>query len=442
MRMFVLVALTLALAAQQGLPGLPFKAGPADLVLALAVAAGGIAVLRRRGRGVWSWPPVCVSAFAAVILTAGITARLADPSVSMLKEGLQAMEICLAGWLAWAWLIGGEVRHARTAAAVLVAVTAIEAIAVLGGLFLAGDRFHGGFLTADRNGFAMPAMTGLPLAAALAAMARRPVVRAAACAAIVLLVCATTAAGALVGGVAGVIVVALIHPDRRRLLAPGAALLAGLILTAALPVTRQMAASSIAVHPRDNRLLRELSDADEARLTAFHETYRQWFDDGTALRYRRWGYALHHAAASPRSLIIGSGPGSFNTALKPWAAADGKPPVNTNETMLFNLAADEPGSFGAWWVMLVETGLAGVLALAGLLGAPLAAAVRAARRGSALHAGAAGSLIALLIVCIFHSPFVTGMNLAVMLVIYLAVMPAEAAPAGGEVSGTRAGAGA
>ena len=101
---------------------------------------------------------------------------------------------------------------------------------------------------------------------------------------------------------------------------------------------------------------------------------------------------------------MGSGPGPLNAALKRNSADDGKPAIDTDETMMFNLGVDEPGTYSAYAVQLAETGIAGLLCLLACLAVPL---VLVFRGGTALRAranvAAAGSLLSLVIIDVFHS---------------------------------------
>jgi len=425
LRRMGLVLLAAACLVQVSIPVLGVRIGAADLLIGGAFLVWLLQVVRgRRGGAVRDdMPPPYVTACIAAVAVSGAAASLfARGGRGVLKEEIQAIEVLGLGWIAAGMILGGGKERAILFFRAAALLLGVEAAAVLLRTFTGEDLFAGGVLTRNRNTYALAAAVVSPPAVFLAVRAPRTLEKLVWAGVLCLTWSAVTAAGAVPAVAVGIGVLLPGMRKREVLLWGVIPCLLGLGAACARPDTRGALAASVAFAPGDNRLVKNRDVAYAKKREAYLGRNERWFSAGTAVRYRRWRYAAAHLVSSPRRALVGSGPSTFNEALKPFFLRDGKPNIDTDEVMMFNLGVNEPDTFSAYEVWAVENGLLGLAALACFFAFPLAAGLR---KGSGVSRAAAGALAAAAAGNVFFSHMITGTYLLVVCLVRLAVNDGE-----------------
>ncbi len=420
MRQAALLVLAVFVCIQRGIGFLPVKAGPADLLLGLIIMALGVDLIRSRGKNRPALPPWYISLLLLTVMISSLISAFADPSKAIIKEGLQTIEVLVFGWMAAVALFktaSGPRLFQRT----IIITCGIEALIVLVNIFTAANRFYPGLISVNRNTFTLLLILCAPMALIMAAEEDSRLWRGISMAFLFLAGVTVIAGGALVAGIIGLGAGLCFTPQKKRALLGLIPFVLGLTILLAIPDTLNLTHKAVCPNARENHLIRERTTEYDAEKEAYFEAHPQWFKSSTAMRYRRWAFARRHAAHSARNLMAGAGPGAFNSALKPFGAAESRPNINTDVYMMYNIGVNEPDTYSAYSVQLVETGLIGLIGLAVFLITPLIIFWRKRTTAAAPQRGAAASLAGLLILNIFFSHMITGTYLLVVMLIYMAV---------------------
>lgn len=301
---------------------------------------------------------------------------------------------------------------------VLIITAGAEAAVSLVLQSVQGNLFYTGFLTRNRNTYSMLVMTCAPVIGWYAAAESRKRYACIYSTILILVFSAVLSAGALAGGLAGVGALLICRKRTGKLLLFACIpALIGTGIVCIRPEGGRALRASIIPNLRENFLVKQRGPEYTQRKDALIGTAPQWFADHTAVRYRRWRYGFKHAGESLRKLLVGSGPSSFNEALKPYSAAEGSPNIDTDEISMFNIGVNEPDTFSAYTVWLAGYGIIGLAALAALLLVP---AIRGLANGQGPSAAAGAALLALAVCDLFHAHTITGMYSMAAALIYCA----------------------
>lgn len=311
----------------------------------------------------------------------------------------------------------------RLAAALLT--MAGLAFAVMHGASAPGfsDYRIGGFYD-NRNLYGAALCVFLPAAVAAALWAKRRAARLW-CVLLVALALGTTTSGfALLAVLAGIAVVCALSGGWRGILgAAGTVAALGAALWV-LPVFSPQPWGWVS-HPAEPSILPSLGRNAAALLNSL-QVYRYVPSDDVyspAKRLRRWQANLNAIRLKP---LWGWGAGQYNLALAGryhphfYPHGEGK----TNEESLFDTEADEPYTFGMWWVNTCEFGLVGLLVLLFFFAEALACGIRAAfstdATGKWLGLCAVGATVAAAVYGPFGNVFVRGLGGGFILLVSLA----------------------
>jgi len=399
----------------------PVNAGLADCVIGIVFAVACVTFVLKRGSAAFSLPPVYITACICATFLSGAVASLAGGGKAVLKEEIQIIEVLCIGWLAVSFLLEKNRVYALLLMRVLIMAAGFEAVAVGLRQLISDDMFHTGFFTRNRNTYSMLVMVCAPAAAYYAVHDTLRLLRIGYSLILFCMFSTVLSAGALVGGVIGIGAVWALGPERRRytvcVLIP---VVLGIALLSLRTDMRSILAASVSGGIEENYLIKNRDSVYLESKEKYIRTSPQWFAQDTAFRYRRWKYAADHARSSVKRLLIGSGPSSFNSALKPYSAEEGVPNIDTDEVMMFNIGISEPDTFSAYAVWQVEYGLAGFAVLLVLLAVPAAKGMRKKSRIQSPGPAAGAALLCLMICNVFHSHMITGMYILAVALIYCA----------------------
>lgn len=422
----LIILFGISFAFQRGIKGLPIKVSLPDIILAAVLGFGAFQYIFKKEKLKLMLPPLYIIVFMLAVMISGTAAAFASPAFSIVKEQLQLIEAMFFCWIACSFLLKASEKNVNRFMYALVIGCGIGSLAVLGQIFVVGNRFYAGALCENKNAYSMFAMSAAPVALALFAYEKKLVHTVALGALLFFLFATILSGGALAGGIAGTVLAMFLVKDRKKAVMGFIPIVLGIVFLFAFDHARNILINSVSPALSENYLIKNRNDEYTAKKEAYLSTSLHWFRNKTAVRYRRWRYSLKSMRASVKSFIIGSGPGRMNESLKPYKAEDGPPPIPIDETMMFNIGINEPDTFSAYFVQLVETGILGFLSFLACLVIPLWSVLARRKEYSPVKIAASGSLFSLLIINIFHSHMVTGMALLGTVMIYSAVFcPAD-----------------
>ncbi len=391
---------------QRGFPGLPFRAGPGDLLIFLLCGICGIQLLKKKEK--LSLPPVSILVFAgAVLISGGGAVLFGNPGFSLIKEEIQFTGILVFGWIGAEFLLKKDRKFPVLFIRTVSILLCLESLVVFIHLLFGGNRFSPGFLTLNRNTYSMVLMFALPLLCRTAVDIQGKTLRSAA---LILLAAAGSTVlslGACIAGFSGILFTLLCSCDRKKILIPAACFFAGFLLAAVSPERRALLASSVSPYIEENYLTVNRDDEYQKQKKMYTDGFPEWFSGRKAMRYRRWKFTAEAVSSGTCHILVGYGPGSYSDTLRSAANAAGRPAIDTDVIPMYNIGVNEPDTYSGFAVILLETGLMGIAAFFLYLGVPVYQAFRI--RGGTLSAAAGGALFSLILMNVFHSHMNSGM---------------------------------
>lgn len=407
---------------------------PADLLLGLAVVLWGARRIVRRD---WSWPPVTAALLGACWLGLSLVPQFkgGDDLVvraSGVKHVLQFAEYFVVGVIVFYETLRCSCRR-RWAVMALIVVTAAAVLAALaqyaGGTPVSLVR---GTAFGNRNTFGCFLALSLPLLFGVALFARSWPLQLGVAALVLGGLCVTLSGGVFLALVVGLLVAAWLR-GRWAFAAVAVALaLTALVLLPRLPRQNSQALlDSVLLYKEgdpyavfredvlkiDNALTEKRRALGEKVVHARPVTENDLVQEGEyswkwQQRYKEWQAAVNMTGRSP---VFGVGAGAYQRNVNQFYNEVPKYPKNLME----------PDALSFYFVWAASAGLPFLLFCAAMV---LGAATAAARAYGALEdawdrglaAGVLGSLAAVVVACVFTSPFVRGVGVTLAFVLALA----------------------
>ena len=422
MKYMLIILLAVSFAVQRSMVIFKVNAGMSDIVIGILFGILCITYVLKRNEALFSFPPVYVTACICAVVLSGAIVSFSGGGKGAIKEEIQTLEILGIGWIVISFLLGKEKSRVHLMMRMLIIAVGIEVLTVCAYQLVTDNLFSASLLTRNRNTYSMLAMVCAPLISFYAVYEKRKLLKYG-CSVILFLGFSTVlSGGALAAGIIGVGILFVFEPARKKaVLFALLPMVLGILLLCVRSEMRDPLKASVSRGIQENFLILD-RDAEYIDMKDnFIQMAPQWFSKDTAVRYRRWGYAVKHSGSSVRRLLVGSGPSSFNESLNPYSTDDGTPNIDTNETMMFNIGVSEPDTFSAYTVWLVENGLIGLAALLACLCVPAMIGLRK-KGGAGNPSSACGAALLAVVVCnVFHSHMITGMYILAVALIYIAV---------------------